>query len=48
VINWDCREGEGEQSRHCWKCIPCSQIGVRSGVIMQEEDLIHLAVWPSP
>ena len=26
-------------------CFPRAQIGVRSGVVMQEGDLIHLPVW---
>jgi hypothetical protein len=30
--------------RRCCNCVPCVQTGVRSGVVVQEEDLIHLPV----
>jgi len=37
-----------EQSIPVISCLPCAQNGVLSGVVMQEEDLIHLFVWPNP
>jgi len=38
----------GEQSIPVINCLPCAQNGVLSGVVMQEEELINLAVPPNP
>jgi hypothetical protein len=32
---------------HCCNCLSCAQIGVRSGVAVQD-DLIYVSVWPNP
>ena len=43
VLNWDCRIDEEEHSMPLLQLPPlCADW---SGVVMQEEDLIHLAVW---
>jgi hypothetical protein len=44
-LNQYCREDEG---KHCYNCLPCAQIGVRSGIVLQEEFLIHITVCHSP
>jgi hypothetical protein len=32
----------------CCSCLLCAQTAVHSGIVVQEEDLIHLPVWPNP
>jgi hypothetical protein len=47
VLNRDCRKDEGA---HCVPLLhfpPCAQRSVRSGDVMQEENLIHLPVRPN-
>lgn len=47
-LNQYCREDEGKQSAVLLNCLPCAQTGVWSGIVLQEEFLIHITVCPSP
>jgi len=38
--------GEGEQSNSFCSCLQFAQTGVPSGLVVQEERLIHRPVWP--
>jgi hypothetical protein len=48
ALNQDCRAHEGEQSNPMLQLPACAQNGVRSGIVMQEEDLTYLPGWPDP
>ena len=45
MLNRDCRKDKGEKSTHRCNCLHCARTGVRSGVVMKQEELIHRPVF---